>query len=127
MNTAVIGVGSNIVPEENIPKARLQLAQRFKVLKESSFVRTKPVGQTNQADFVNGVILIEVSEGYDETRAILKTIEQEMGRVRSENKYEPRVIDFDIIIWNGKVVDPDFYSRDFLRASVSEILPYVDR
>lgn len=126
MNTAVIGVGSNIAPEENIPKARLQLAQRFKVLKESSFVRTKPVGQTNQADFVNGVILIEVREGYDETRAILKTIEQEMGRVRSENKYEPRVIDFDIIIWNGKVVDPDFYSRDFLRASVSEILPDID-
>lgn len=127
MNTAVIGVGSNIAPEENIPKARLQLAQRFRVLKESSFVRTKPVGQTNQTDFVNGVIFIEVSEGYDETRAILKTIEQEMGRVRSENKYEPRVIDLDIIIWNGKVVDPDFYSRDFLRASVSEIFPYVDR
>jgi 2-amino-4-hydroxy-6-hydroxymethyldihydropteridine diphosphokinase len=127
MNTAVIGVGSNIAPEENIPKARLQLAQRFKVIKESSFVRTKPVGQTNQADFVNGVILIEVREGYDETRVILKTIEQEMGRVRNENKYEPRVIDFDIIIWNGKVVDPDFYSRDFLRASVSEIFPNVDR
>ncbi len=127
MNTAVIGVGSNIAPEENIPKARFQLARRFKVLKESSFVRTKPVGQTNQADFVNGVILIEVREGYDETRVILKTIEQEMGRVRSENKYEPRVIDFDIIIWNGKVVDPDFYSRDFLRASVSEIFPNVDR
>jgi len=46
-----------------------------------------------------------------------------MGRDRSLPKFGPRTIDLDILIWNKKVVDEDYYKRDFLRKGVEEIIP----
>jgi 2-amino-4-hydroxy-6-hydroxymethyldihydropteridine diphosphokinase len=32
----------------------------------------------------------------------------------------------DILIWNKKVVDEDYYERDFLRKGVEEIIPDLE-
>ena len=53
----------------------------------------------------------------------LKQIEDILGRDRSLPKFGPRTIDLDILIWNKKVVDEDYYERDFLRKGVEEIIP----
>ena len=53
----------------------------------------------------------------------LKQIEDILGRDRSLPKFGPRTIDLDILIWNKKVVDKDYYERDFLRKGVEEIIP----
>ena len=45
-----------------------------------------------------------------------------MGRVKSANKFGPRVIDLDIVVWNGEVTDEDYYSREFLRDAVEEVI-----
>jgi len=44
-----------------------------------------------------------------------------MGRDRSQEKFGPRNIDLDILIWNNAIVDPDYYTRDFLRNSAAEL------
>jgi len=59
MNCVVIALGSNIDPDANIQKACAALAREFKVKAASSLTRTKPLGFAEQADFLNGVILIE--------------------------------------------------------------------
>ena len=59
MNRAVVGLGSNIEPDQNIQKAKGYLAKKFSILAESRFKRTKPIGSVVQPDFINGVILIE--------------------------------------------------------------------
>ena len=53
----------------------------------------------------------------------LKRIEDILGRDRSLPKFGPRTIDLDILIWNKKVVDEDYYEREFLRKGVEEIIP----
>lgn len=123
MNKAVIGLGSNIDPQINIPAARHILAQKFKVLKESTFKQTKAIGPISQPDFINGAVLLETELNEDQLTGGLKDIEQSLGRKRTDFRFGPRTIDLDIVVWNGVVVDPDFYSRDFLRESVLEILP----
>jgi hypothetical protein len=30
-------------------------------------------------------------------------------------------MDLDIVVWNGVLVDNDYYTRDFLRKSVAEL------
>ena len=50
-------------------------------------------------------------------------MEKDLGRVASAERFGPRTIDLDIVVWNGKVVDKDFYSRDYLKESVLELLP----
>ena len=56
----------------------------------------------------------------------LKQIEDILGRDRSLPKFGPRTIDLDILIWNKKVVDEDYYERDFLRKGVEEIIPDLE-
>jgi len=124
MNTAVIGFGSNIEAPANIEKARGLLGQeQLTVLKASRFVTTTPVGIRDQDDFLNGSVLIETPLSCTELKDILRGIEDRLGRDRTGPKFGPRTIDLDLVIWNGEVVDQDFYKRDFVRTSVLEIMP----
>jgi 2-amino-4-hydroxy-6-hydroxymethyldihydropteridine diphosphokinase len=120
-NEAVVGLGSNIDPQENISRAFSFLQREFEVLKKSGPVRTSPVGIINQPDFFNAVALLQTNFALDELVAFLKGIENDMGRDRSRPKFGPREIDLDVIIWNKDVVDKDFYERDFLRHLVKDL------
>lgn len=123
MNQAIIGLGSNIDPQENIQKAKEIMDQEFNVLGESDFVATKPVGCPPQPDFINGAILLETQLSLEQLKDKLNNIEIILGRAKQSNKFEPRAIDLDIIVYNGKVLDKDFYEREFLKISVLQLLP----
>ena len=118
----VIGLGSNIDPEANLEQAVLELKSRFKVSKRSQWTRTKPIGIQDQPDFYNGALLMETELEQQSLKKELKRIEDILGRDRSLPKFGPRSIDLDILIWNKKVVDEDYYERDFLRKGVEEII-----
>ncbi|MBN1985069.1 MAG: 2-amino-4-hydroxy-6-hydroxymethyldihydropteridine diphosphokinase [Prolixibacteraceae bacterium] len=122
MNCVVIGIGSNIEAEKNIPVMLEILEQKVKVLKVSSFIKTKPIGIKNQPDFTNGAVKIKTDLNRENLAKMLKSIEDMMGRDRSQVKFGPRCIDLDIVVWNGDIVDQDYYTRDFLRSSVGEVL-----
>ena len=87
----------------------------------SPFIKTKPVGIIKQSDFINGAVKIETRMERDELKIFLKGIEDRLGRDRSAPKFGPRTIDLDIVVWNGKIIDDDYYSREFLRKSVDEV------
>lgn len=123
MNQVVIGVGSNICPAENIAKAREEIRRSHRLVAESAFVETKPVGYADQSDFINGAFRIETELDYDGLKAWLLSTERALGRKRGMTRYGPRPIDLDIVVWNGKIVDDDFYERDFLRNAVLEVWP----
>lgn len=126
MNQAVIGVGSNIDPLLNIGKAKEKIAEHWRIVAESRFVETEPIGYSQQPNFINGTLLIETSTDRRRLEHRLKLIEQELGRRRDGNRHGPRTIDLDLVVWNGCVVDGDVYTRDFLRDSVREVLPRID-
>ena len=126
MNRVVIGLGSNIRSEENIEKARQMMRRRHRLVAESAFIETEPVGYSDQPNFLNGAVLIETAMGYEELEDWLKKTERTLGRVRGENKYGPRTIDLDIVVWNGKIVDPDVHARRFLRDAVLAVWPTLN-
>jgi len=123
MNKAIIGLGSNIDPNRNIKKARSLLKESFHMLGESRFIQTKPIGYTDQDDFINGSIYIETDLDEGSLKEKLKSLEKKLGRKVSRIKFGPRSIDMDIVIFNEKIVDDDFYNRDFLKIAVLELLP----
>jgi len=57
----------------------------------------------------------------EELSSYLKQLEDVMGRDRTQRKYGPRNIDLDILIWNNEIVDPDYFTREFLRKSAEEL------
>ncbi len=123
MNQVIIAVGSNIEPDKNIAKAREILARDFKLVAETDLVSTKPVGYARQPDFLNGAFLIRTDLKLDPLRQHLKHIEDTLGRRRTILKFGPRTVDLDIVVWNDKLLDPDFYERDYLKQAVLELMP----
>lgn len=121
VNIAIIGIGSNIDPEANISVMLEILGDALKIKGVSSFTRTKPLGNIRQPDFINGAVKVETFMEQKELKKLLKEIEDKLGRDRSTPKFGPRTIDLDIVVWNGEIVDNDYYTRDFLRESIKEI------
>jgi len=122
MNVVIIGIGSNINAEANISNMLDLLKTKVEVIKVSRFIKTKPLGIRKQPDFTNGAVKIKSILNLQHLTRLLKRMEDEMGRDRSVPKYGPRSIDLDIVVWNGVIVDQDYYTRDFLRKAVDELL-----
>ena len=121
MNDCIIGLGSNIEAEYNIPEVLRLLSEDVEIIQVSKMLRTKPIGIINQPDFTNGAVRIQTEMELEVLSSYLKKLEDRMGRDRSQKKFGPRNIDLDILIWNNTVVDPDYYTRDFLRISAAEL------
>ncbi len=121
MNDCIIGIGSNIDADQNIPEMLRLLADKVEIVQVSQMVQTKPIGIAEQADYTNGAVLIRTEMTLETLSLYLKKLEDRMGRDRSQKKFGPRNIDLDILIWNNVVVDQDYYTRDFLRNSAAEL------
>lgn len=121
MNHAIVGIGSNVNPEEHVRRARAKLSSHYRVLGESSFVTTESVGPAGREPFLNGAVWLETPLTLEKLKEELKALEVGLGRPAVHDKWAPRTIDLDIVVWNDTVVDHDYYSREFLRRSVEEL------
>lgn len=129
---AYISVGSNIEPERNIPEALEKLKKYVRVNAISTFYRTIPVGRPEQSAFINGVWQINAEQTARELKFhVLRQIEAELGRVRTEDKYAARTIDLDIALYGDMVIDdpdlripdPDIRRRPFIAVPLLELAP----
>ena len=121
MNECIIGIGSNINPENNIKDSLMILEKEVEVKEVSSWVKTTPIGITDQDDFINSAVKIRTAMTKEKLVHYLKKLEDRLGRDRTLPKFGPRVIDLDIIVWNNEIVDNDYYERDFTRNAVDEL------
>jgi 2-amino-4-hydroxy-6-hydroxymethyldihydropteridine diphosphokinase len=117
----IIGVGSNIDPDENVACALAILRREAEVISVSQFIKTAPVGNEDQPDFLNGAVKVLTVEEKNVFNFYLKSIEDRLNRDRSAPKYGPRIIDLDMVAWDGEIIDPDYYQRDYLRKVVDEV------
>ena len=127
-----ISVGSNINPEENILLALEKLKGYVRVISSSTFYRTMPIGRPEQSFFFNGVWLIDSDTAAKELKfGILRRIEKELGRIRTQDKYAARTIDLDILLYGNEVInehdliipDPDIRKRSFIAVPLLELDP----
>ena len=85
---AYLCLGSNLNnPETQVQQAFQKLREdpNISILKSSSLIQKKPVGNINQPDFYNQVIEVETSYSSDELLQKALNLENQMGRVRSGN------------------------------------------
>ncbi len=132
---AFISVGSNM--EDPVARCReaichLSQVSGIKVLRQSSFYRTEPVGFEKQDWFINAVAETKTVLTPHELLKTIQEIEDKMGRVRGP-KWGPRVIDLDILLYGqGAVEDddlviphPELHKRRFILEPLCEIASYT--
>ncbi len=134
MNTAYLLTGGNLGERvHNLAMAReLVEAQTGNIIAASSLYETAAWGNTDQPAFLNQAIMIETPLNARQLiRRILK-IEKKMGRIREE-KYGPRLIDIDILLFNNekhnyqflKLPHPEMQNRRFALLPLAEIAPEI--
>lgn len=129
-----IGIGSNMQPEANIRTALQSLQEQVTIVAISTFYLTAPVKGVAQPSFINGVVEITTTLSPVQLKyTVLRSIEAELGRQRSEDKYAPRPIDLDLLLYDGLEItspeltlpDPDIAQRAFLAIPLCEIAPDI--
>jgi 2-amino-4-hydroxy-6-hydroxymethyldihydropteridine diphosphokinase len=121
MNTALVMLGSNSHPEQNIELAIEKLSQYFEIEKQSLLVETEPHGKHYIGNFHNLALRILSEETAEETKLIFKDIEKEMGRSPESKTKGVIPIDIDLIIWNEHIVHKDYERFDFVKKCIDEL------
>jgi len=130
MNKAYLLTGGNIGERESfLAKARQLLQDQCgEITQVSSLYETAAWGNTEQAAFLNQALELQTRLNARQLiRRILK-IEKNIGRVREE-KYGPRIIDIDILLFNDEIADlaflkiphPEMQNRRFVLMPMNEI------
>ena len=108
MARAYIGLGANLGPREATLLRAVDLlaaSSGIEVLELSSLRETDPVGVTDQPTFVNGALAVETTLSPHELLDTLLGVERELGRVREGERWGPRTIDLDLLVYADEVVD----------------------
>lgn len=130
-----ISIGSNQGDSKNLIKSAFNELKNNTLIKNirlSPLRETKAWGNTEQPNFLNGVIELETLYSPHELLKILNTIETNHGRIRKE-KWGPRTLDLDIIYYGEEVIYtkdliiPHFYhqKREFVLEPLVDLNPYI--
>jgi len=104
----IILLGSNLGDRlANLQQAITSIASFSTILQQSNIYQTAAWGNTDQADFLNQAIEIQTQQTAENLMHALLAIESQMGRVRLQ-KWEPRIIDLDIIFYESEIHTTDF-------------------
>ena len=137
MARAYVGLGANLGPREaTILRAVELIAAQpgIEVLELSSLSETEPVGITDQPSFVNGAVSLETTLPPRELLEALLRVERELGRVRRGERWGPRTIDLDLLLYGEEVVDeagltvphPRLHERRFALEPLAELEPELE-
>ncbi|WMY96800.1 MAG: 2-amino-4-hydroxy-6-hydroxymethyldihydropteridine diphosphokinase [Arsenophonus sp.] len=134
MNCVYISIGSNLnKPLKQAKDAIKKLNQlpNTKVIKISSFYRSKPMGKKNQPEYLNLVVELKTTLLPYNLLKYTQTIEYIHGRKRTINRWIPRTLDLDILLYGQKTIQNNnltiphygIKEREFILYPLSEIAP----
>jgi 2-amino-4-hydroxy-6-hydroxymethyldihydropteridine diphosphokinase len=132
MHTIYLLLGSNMgnSNEQLLNAQKNIVADVGNIKATSSLYSTAAWGNTNQADFLNQVLVVETNLPAAKLLKSILSIEKNMGRVRTI-KNAPRIIDIDILFFNNDVLKlknltvphPEIQNRRFVLTPLVELSP----
>jgi 2-amino-4-hydroxy-6-hydroxymethyldihydropteridine diphosphokinase len=131
MNVAFLCLGGNMgdrLANLNLAKALISEIGVI-IVGQSSIYETQSWGINNSPDYYNQCLKISTDLPAPELMEVLLGIEKQLGRERTGNKNEPRVIDIDVLLFNDLVIEseliviphPRLHLRRFVLKPLNEI------
>ncbi len=136
MAKVYLALGSNLhnpvqqVNDALLALSRLPLTER---LATSDFYRTPPYGPQDQDHFLNAVVLLDTQLSPLELLDQTQRIELEQGRVRKAERFGPRTLDIDILLFGNQVIEHprlqvphyDMHQRAFMLLPLYQLAPQL--
>ena len=135
MKIVFLGIGTNLGSREiNLEKAIESIGKFIgPVIKTSSIYETEPWGFQSNEEFLNQVVMVNTDVNPSGLLGRILMIESTLGRVRGEKRYESRLIDIDILLYDDIIVDeeslkiphPLMHQRRFVLVPLCELAPDI--
>ncbi|HDS9361051.1 TPA: 2-amino-4-hydroxy-6-hydroxymethyldihydropteridine diphosphokinase [Enterobacter cancerogenus] len=134
MTLAYIALGSNLAsPLEQVNAAVNAIGEvpQSRIVAVSSFYRTPPLGPQDQPDYLNAAVALETELDAETLLDNTQRIELQQGRVRKAERWGPRTLDLDIMLFGNDVINTarltvphyDMKNRGFMLWPLFEIAP----
>jgi 2-amino-4-hydroxy-6-hydroxymethyldihydropteridine diphosphokinase len=131
-----VGIGANLDdPVQQVTSALRELAAlpQTSLTKASSLYRTPPMGPPDQPDYINAVAALETSLAPLALLDELQHLEQLHRRVRGAERWGPRTLDLDLLLYGDECIahprlsvpHPGLAQRAFVLLPLAEIAPAV--
>ena len=135
--TIDIGIGSNLEqPQQQVQHAiaTLRKMPESNWITASSLYRSAPMGPQDQPDFINAVAMLSTQLAPEAVLDFLQDIEQLQGRVRTAQRWGPRTLDLDLLLYGEKIIrtdrltvpHPGLHERAFVLYPLQEINPQLE-
>ena len=132
-----IGVGSNVDdPRAQVERAiaRLSAIPALRVISASPLYGSRPFGPVAQPDFVNAVVGALTGLGSRALLGELLALERALGRPARHQKWGPRVIDLDLLVYGTEhtsggsleLPHPGIRERNFVLLPLADIAPDLE-
>lgn len=129
-----IAIGSNLdspLDQVNRAIAALRDIPQSRLVCHSTFYRTAPMGPAGQPDYLNLAVLLETTLTPHELLDATQAVELSQGRVRKDERWGPRTLDLDIMLFGDKVIHDErltvphygLKEREFMLYPLAEIAP----
>ena len=130
MASVYLGLGSNVAAEKNLRLAIHELESRYGEVAISPVYKSGAVGFEG-ADFLNLVVGLESDASPLEICNEMERIHDLAGRIRSDDKWGPRPLDIDLLLYDDAVISEppvrvprdDILEFGFVLRPLAEIAP----
>lgn len=127
-----IGVGSNLDdPFQQVQAAieAMKIIPQTVFINHASLIESTPLGPQDQPNFVNTVVELQTMLEPESLLDHLQAIENAQGRVRKKERWGPRTIDLDILLFGERVINTprltvphyDMHNREFVLKPLAEL------
>ena len=135
MARVFIGIGSNqgdrLALISQAARA-LGAAEGTRVVQMATIRETEPLGPP-QEPYLNTVVEVETERTPEELLRALQDVERRLGRAPSPQRWGPRVIDLDLLLYDDRVIrrpdlsipHPRMHERDFVLEPLAQLAPEV--
>lgn len=134
MTQVFIAIGSNLtdpVFQANNAISALKKLPEIQFVQVSSLYSSVPMGPKDQPDYINAVALVDTQLSPIELLDITQRIELEHGRVRKDERWGPRTLDLDILLYGDQEIESErltiphygMKTREFVLYPLAEIAP----
>lgn len=134
MSEVFVAIGSNLA--DPLGQARravsaLTALPETELQQASSFYSSRPMGPADQPDYVNAVARLATRLAPLALLDQLQKIELEQGRVRKDERWGPRTLDLDLLLYGDRVIKHErlivphygMQEREFVLLPLAEIAP----
>ncbi|GAB7197581.1 2-amino-4-hydroxy-6-hydroxymethyldihydropteridine diphosphokinase [Dickeya oryzae] len=134
MTCVYLALGSNLSePLQQVRAAlrALDAITQTRLVRCSSFYRSRPLGPQDQPDYLNAVAELQTGLSPEALLDNTQRIELKQGRVRKENRWGPRTLDLDILLFGDLTLHTerltvphyDMKNREFMLYPLAELAP----